>query len=359
MRKRIIITLIAVAVAGFAVWLLKNRTYSTLKNEFVIPDTSVVTKIFLADMNNNTVTISRTKETGWILNNGKAPIVENVDLLLKTFLTIRIKNPVSKTSNNTAVKRLATNAIKVEIYTTEPAVNIFGLKLFTKERLKKIYYVGGPTQDNRGTIMKTGKGDKLYVTDIPGFNGYLTERFSPKIADWQNHIIFSEIVGNIKSVTVDLPETPNESYKIVNNQNRTFTILKAQDNYSEAGPYDTIRVLDLLSAFNSIKYESLLDDMPKSRLDSLKSSIPFKIVTLETFDGKTKTLKMYHRYNFDKITDTDGKPFPFDVDRMYGFAGDDTVPVTVQFFVTDNITRPLSYLLNAKQDTTAVRPNGL
>jgi len=104
--------------------------------------------------------------------------------------------------------------------------------------------------------------------------------------------------------------------------------------------------LQLLSSFNSLNYESLLDGMSKHKKDSLLKSIPYRIVELKDFSGNTTKIKMYHRPNYGGVTDIDGKPFPFDVDRLYGIINDDTTFVTLQFFVIDNITRPLSYLLN-------------
>jgi len=261
-------------------------------------------------------------------------------------MKIQIKYPVSKASYNTSVKRLATNSVKVEIYLKKPLIDILGLKLFVKERLDKVYYVGGPTTDNKGTLMKSGDDDKIYVTNIPGFNGYLTERYSTKIADWQDHTVFSLIISDIKSVSVDFPQNPSESYSIINNGNRTFTIKLPQANNKEVEKYDTLRVLQMLSAFSSINYEALLDNMKPSTVDSLRNSIPFKTITVLTTSGNEMKLKMYHRPNFDGLLDVDGKPFPYDMDRMYGIIDDEPNPVTLQFFTVDNITRPLSYLIN-------------
>ena len=353
-RKNLILIAIVLIVGGFSMWLIKSNSSSTIDNDFVISDTSIVTKIFFADKNNNTLTLSRTSQTGWRLDNGKKPIKENMELLLRTFMSIQIKYPISKAAFNTTVKRLATNSVKVEIYCNKPLINLFGLKLFVKERLDKVYYVGGPTSDNKGTIMKSGNSDIIYATYIPGFNGYLTERYSPKIADWQNHTVFSLVISDIKRVSVDYPQNPSESYEIINNGNRTFTIKSPQENNKEVDNYDTLRVLQMLSAFNSINYESLLDNLKSSFVDSLNKSIPYIMVTVSTQSGGAIKLRLYHRPNFDGISDMDGKPFPFDMDRMYGIINDDTIPVTFQFFVADNITRPLSYLINNQNDKNPI-----
>jgi len=352
-RKNFILIAIVLIVGSFSLWLIQSNTNSTLSNDFVVSDTSTITKIFIADKNNNSITLSRTTNSGWRMKNGKRPIVGNVELLLRTFMNIQIKNPISKTAYNNAVKRLATNSVKVEIYSKKPLINLLGLKLFTKERLDKVYYVGGPTADNKGTLMKSGKDDEIYVTYIPGFNGYLTERYSPKVADWQNHTIFSLVIGDIKSVSVDFPQNPKGSYQIINNGNRTFTIKIPQKNYQEVESYDTLRVLQMLSSFNSINYETLLDDLKPSTVDSLTHAIPFKITTVETQSGEVLKLRMFQRPNLDGIADVDGKPFPYDMDRMYGIINEDTIPVTVQFFVVDNITRHLSYLIN-NQDIDSI-----
>lgn len=341
--KKIIGLAVAVLTLGVAVFLLLNRGKSTLLNEFVISDTSSVTKIFLSDKNNNSVTITRNPEGVWMLNNGKPAIAENVDLILKTLLEIDIKYPISDAGYNTAVQRLATQSTKVEVYQKEPLIEVFGVKLFTSEKLTKVFYVGGPTQDNLGTLMKTGEGDKIYVTQLPGLKGYLTERFSPKIADWQDHTICEFLVSQIKEVKIDNIGSPDESFMISNNDDRTFKITRLSDNALIAD-YDTVKLLRVISSFNKVSYEALLDALTKESRDSIAKTIPFAIVTIYPKVGKELQMKLHRRPNKDLMMDVNGVPFAYDMDRCYAFVTGVDHPVLMQYFITDGFVKKLSFL---------------
>ena len=231
MKRNIWIILFLVIIVGaLAFWFSVKSSRSTLNNHFVVYDTAAVCKIFMADKNNNTILLDRTEERGWRINDSLFPIKENVNLILETLYNIQIKYPVSKSAEATAIKRLATTHVKVEVYAKKALIELFGQAFFTRERLTNVFYVGGPTTDNLGTIMKSEEDDQVYVTYIPGFRGYLSERFSPKIADWRSHLIFSYLVSEIESVRVDFPNQMHESYEIINNHNRTFSLNNIYDN---------------------------------------------------------------------------------------------------------------------------------
>lgn len=343
--KNIIIISAIILIAIIAIWISVTNKRSTVSNHFVVSDTTLVNKIFLADKNNNTVTLSRTNNSGWRLNDSLLPIQDNVELILKTLINTQIKYPVSINANNTAIKRLATNHVKVEVYGTTPLFELFGMPFFKKERKMAVFFVGGSTTDNLGTIMKAEDEDQIYVTYIPGFNGYLTERFSPKVADWKSHQIYAYMIGDLKKIRVDFPEKPIESYEITNNENRTFTLTRLFDDQIIA-QFDTLKVLESLSAFSNVNFEALLDDMSSHKIDSLKKQLPIRVLTVQTISGEKHSLIMYQKPNIDHLLDFNGLPFPFDMDRLYGFIDDYPIPVSLQYFVIDNITRPLSYFIN-------------
>ncbi|MBN2745288.1 MAG: hypothetical protein JXR34_01045 [Bacteroidales bacterium] len=349
MKKKHFIGLVVVLSLTIAsIFLLTNNKRSSITHKFNILDTSIVTKIFLADKNNNMLELSRTDTRGWRINNEMMPIKENVDLLLETLNNTQIKYPVSKSARNSTIARLATNHVKVEVYGKKPLFTILGKGVFTKERQLLVFYVGGPTADNQGTIMKLEKDDDIFITYLPGLRGYLTERYSPQIADWKSHQVFSYLIGDIKKVRVDFPQDILQSYEIINNGNRTFSLTQLQNNRN-LDYFDTIRVLESLAAFNSVNYEAMLDEMPKQKTDSLLSSIPLRVISIETFKGEQRQLKLYRRANVGNLLDFNGELFPYDVDRLYGFIDTNHTPVALQYFVIDNITRPLSYFVETNQ----------
>ncbi len=345
--KNIIILALSIMAILYAINLLTEQNNSTIKNSFVVNDTSTVQRIFMVDKQNNSVDLKR-DGNHWILNNNEKPIEDNIHIILKTLLSIEIKNPIAKSAYNNGITQLATNSVKVEIYQSQYRINFAGIKLFKNIAKTHVFYVGGPTANNMGTMMKSEDEDEIYITYIPGFRGYLTERFKAKRADWLSHEIFSYNIMDMNKVSVEFPRKAFESYEIVNNGDRSFKVIQLINN-QEVTQFDTLRVLEELAAFTRINYEQLLDNMTKKSVDSIQKTLPVRIVTVETKLGVKRQLKMYYRPNFDKREDMNGQVFKQDMDRLYAFIDDNKEPVTVQYFVIDNISRPLSFIVKASK----------
>lgn len=353
--KNIIILALSIMAILYAINLLTEKNNTTFKNPFVVNDTASVQRIFMADKQNSSVDLKRDGNR-WVLNGNEKPIQENVQIILKTLLSIEIKNPIAKSAYNNAVTQLATNSVKVEIYQTKYRINFAGIKLFKHLEKTHVFYVGGPTANNMGTVMKADGEDNIYVTYIPGFRGYLTERFKAKRADWLSHEVFSYNIMDMNKVRVEFPRKAYESYEIINNGDRSFKLVQLINN-KELAQFDTLRVLEELAAFTKINYEQLLDNMDDKALDSIQQTLPVRIVTVETKLGAKRKLSMYYRPNFDNKEDMNGKLFVHDVDRLYGFIDKNKEPVTVQYFVIDNISRPLSFLVKASKNLPVNQEN--
>ena len=338
----------------YAISLLTERNNGSIDNPFNIIDTSSVERIFMVDKQNNQIDLQR-KSGQWVLNTNEQPIQENVQIILKTLLKIAIKNPVSKSSYNVEVKRLAAKSVKVEVYQRLYRINFWGLQLFPHISRTRTFYVGGATQNYQGTYMKSEDDNNVYITYIPGFKGYLSERFSAQRADWISHSIYSYSIMDMQKVRVEFPRESQESYEITNKGDRSFTLRKIQNN-TVIEAYDTLRLLEELSAFTSINYEALLDNMPSQKIDSIKSTLPVRIVTVTNKLGKEYKLSMYYRSNTGTQLDMNGEIFTHDMDRMYAFIDNQEDPVSVQFFVVDNISRPLSYIINNDDSTIIIEP---
>ncbi len=337
---------ISIMVIIFAITAIVSQKSSTITNEFLLSDTSRVVKIFMVNKKNENVLLTKKGNT-WYIDNKEKAITENVNIILKTLMYIEIRQPVSKSSYNTMIKQLATNSVKVEIYESGYIIDFAGIHLFPKIKKSKVFYVGSPTRNFKGTVMMTEGSNDIYITYLPGFNGYLTERFSANYADWVNHNIFKIPIRSILSVKVEFGLKPKQSYKIENIGNRKFNVIDLHTN--NPIPYDTTRVLQELASFKSINFEALLDDMPKHTLDSLNNSIPIRTVTVTTIDQQEIILKMYHRPNFTHKVDFDGNYFDYDMDRMYALSNILKHPVSVQFFVVDNISRTLNFIIGKEK----------
>ena len=117
-RNRLLIILTVLVVVVGTLFLI-NRKYTTLDNAesgFAMEDTASITKIFMVDMNNRSVTLQKEAPGKWLLNGKYLAQNYNVSMLLRTMKDITVRYPVPLVARDNVLRRLATIARKVEIY---------------------------------------------------------------------------------------------------------------------------------------------------------------------------------------------------------------------------------------------------
>jgi len=349
MRKNRVALILLIVLAGISAFLLiyKNRT-NTLDKEsssFAVEDTSSITKVFLADKQNNTVTLTKNNPGNWTVNNEFKASKDIVNMLLKTIMSVEVREPVSKAGSPQVIKMLASTSVKVEIYQRVYRINLFDkIKLLPHEKKTKTYYVGGATQDNKGTYMLIDGSEEPYVTHIFGFNGFLTTRYSPLLKDWREHTIFNLKYNQIKSFSLQITDKPEGSFSATKKSPRDFDIIALKDKIPVQN-YDTLKIMDLFSSFNDVRFEILLNDMDKLKKDSIANSLPYNIITLEDMEGKKYSVTTFLRLAPPDQIDQEGKPVLYDRDRLYALINDKKDLVLIQFYVFNMIFKPLDYYL--------------
>jgi hypothetical protein len=103
--------------------------------------------------------------------------------------------------------------------------------------------------------------------------------------------------------------------------------------------------VEFVSAYKFIAFESPIDVMEPKVMDSVTRSQPAHIITVGDVNGNVKSIKTFRRPNYDKQEDLDGSIYPWDINRMYALMDDGREMVLVQYFVFDEITRPLSFFI--------------
>lgn len=348
-RKHLIIFFLVIILVVVALFLIFNRGTGTFKNntkEFAVKDTATITKVFLADKRNHTILLEKIGTGDWLLNGNYKARNSGVNLLFETFKHLVPKFPVPKSGHDNVVAQLAATSVKVEIYQTVNRIDLFGIQMFPHEKLTKTYYVGGATQDNMGTFMLMDGADVPFVVQLLGFRGYVAPRYSTIEKDWRDHAVFKNSLANIQQVIMEIPDEPENSFKIVKeNQD-----LKLFDFYTnELIPqYDTLRLLNFLTAFTDIRYEALLNDMATDRKDSIIHRTPKNILTVIDSKGDSTTIITFFKPNDNKAVDMAGKLYVHDLDRMYALINEKRDFVLIQYYVFDKVLRPLSYFTFAE-----------
>ena len=342
MKRNRLVILITVILVTIALVLVLNQRSSTLRqgaSDFAVVDTANITRIFIVDKNNNSVLLERKSPSEWTLNREFKAQTFQVNALIKTMADLEVRSPVPIAARNNVIARLAASNRKVEIYQHGYGINLFNLiKLFPRERLAKVYYVGGPTADNLGTYMLMEGADEPFIVFIPSFRGFVAAMYSPIADNYRDHSIFSTRFRDLKLVEMEFFEEPEESYVI---RRLSDEVIEFIPEYSDVPvAYDTIRVLEFLTSFAKIRFESLLNNkVDQAFRDSVTSLTPAHIITLTDTDDQESQITTFRKGRLE----SDPEDWPYDLNRMYGLVNDGRDFVLVQYFVFDKLLRPASY----------------
>lgn len=343
-RNRIIlsITFLLILIAGGLYLTRSSSTFKDKEKRFAVKDTASITKIFLADKKNRTVLLERQGPGEWKLNKTFLARQSGVELLLETVKNLVPRYPVPKKAHNNIVSQMAASSVKVEIYQMVYRIDWFDrIRLFPHEKLTRTYYVGSATADNMGTFMLLEGADSPFVVHLLGFRGYVAPRYSTMEKEWRDHAIFRTKLYDIREVVMEIPREPENSYRVVNADDE---LLLYQLDAQQPLPFDTLKMLNFLTAFADIRFEELMHDrMPAERIDSIKNSQPRNVLTLLDKNGAQTSIKTFYKENIDRTVDPEGIPYPYDVDRLYALVNDERDFVLIQYYVFDKVLRPLSY----------------
>ncbi|MFC2114363.1 DUF4340 domain-containing protein [Bacteroidota bacterium] len=259
----------------------KNSTTNLKTDAFSIADTAALTKIFIADMEGNSVTLEK-NNNNWMVNNFPAN-THRINLLMDVIKRVEIKNPTPESMRENVIRDMASSAIKVEFYTK-------GRKAF------KTIYVGGPTLDNLGTFMALdSKGKEPYVVHMPGFNGYLSDGyFYTDVNEWRTKDIFNYDPLSIKVIEVNYTNQPDSSF-VLSIPNDDEFVLKQKSNQSVIPDIDIRKVKSYIKAFNYLTFVALETDLNEFKQDSIMQSLPVAVISVTTKKNVTKVLQLYYR----------------------------------------------------------------
>ena len=322
-KNRLYLIIFCVLLIVAAIMFL-SKTDVTLKKElrdFAIEDTASISRVFMVNKNNEMVNLERNQDGYWIVNGENIARQESIDLLLKTIRRIEVRAPVSETAMESVIKNLAGRNIKVEIY--------------MKNKLKKTFYVGGATQDQRGTFMMMEGSTSPFVAHISGFSGYLTSRFFIEEDLWTDPGIFRYRPKDILSITVENGNVPDQSFKIRKNESGSFKI-EPFSGIWQSSEIDTLNVNYYTTLYRNISWEFMASSFDAVRKDSITSTPFLYSVTVEDTEGKTNTITTWLKPADGKL-DIEGNDLIYDDERMFAVLNNQKHFIIVQYHVFNQI----------------------
>lgn len=326
-------------VGGLAYWFTKKDTGNTMGenplSNFEITDTASIQKIFIADLEGNNVTISRSEEGYWKVNNKYRVREHSFDLILETFAGVGIQSTVPKAMRNTVLRNMAVTQRKVMIYGEN-------------DKLIKTWYLGNPTKTNQGTYMiletpEEGLSTEPYIVEKRGFRGYLTNRFHTKVNEWRYKGVFIYPKMDIKKITVIRPKMPEKGFELkVNNLLKNeLEMTNHEGDKVDVNP--TAMQLYLLK-FKELHLETfdppLLNHFQE---DSVAARIPDFRITVTNTTGVTTKIDLQYKPTLANVRLEDPTAPEVDPDRMFGVFNGETIQVQRASF--DPVLMPLEYFL--------------
>ena len=323
MKKNPILILVATSLAIFSAYFIYNNRSGTMSDElrdFAFKDTASITRVFLADKAGKKITLDRKSNYEWTVNESYWARPDAIKLLLETIHDVEVWSPVGKNAYNNIIKSIAAKGVKVELYTAQGKV--------------KTYYVGGPTPDQMGTYMYMENSTVPFITNIAGFDGYLTPRYITERADWAVKNVFRLGEGELLSLSVADRERAGFAFKIERDQTTGDCMLfdgfeKPVSNISQD------KVTDYLQKYRVLNFEGLEKSLLPNQRDSIRAQTPFRSIVMIKTNGDTSRIDLWRRpitTQTVNLSMEDGTPYPYDIDRMTATLNKDTSLVIVQYF---------------------------
>ncbi len=256
--------LVILAILGFGVWFFlfsekSGELFRSSDSTFTIRDTGAIGKIFLSANSGGAPVLLERRAEGWIYNN-KYPVLEStLKSLLTTLCNQEALHPVTDAEREGIIRNIAGNGVKVEVYDRG------GHKM-------RSFYVGGELNRFTGTAMLMEGSERPYAVQIPGFEGYLTTRYTVDPGFWRDRLIFDLAPENVTQVSVRYPQEPLNSFTLT--QQGNVVSVKLDSSLQLGQPLNQERAKSYAGFFNRIFCEAYLLNIPE--LDSIVRSMPQK-----------------------------------------------------------------------------------
>ena len=337
MKKNLLYGLLAIIGLSAAIYyFVSGNKVNTLKKEltnFAVKDTASISKIFMADKRGKQVTLERISSNEWKVNGKFRAKTTCMETLLETMHGISVKATVPKAAFNNVVKRLSTEAVKVEIY--------------QKGELSKTYYVGGTTTDFYGTYMMLENSSTPFVMWLQGFEGFLNTRYFTDENLWRSNFFFPQQPYEFSHIKVEYPRNPELSFDLQIAHDATdkrmvkFSMFSPQSG--KAVNFDTSMVKTYLLDLKNVTFEIISDNLKQETKDSTLALPPLHLITVEDVNGLKMEFKTFPRKGKDGDLDEKGYQLKYDPDRFYAQIKGEPNLFMVQYYVFDKILKPITY----------------
>lgn len=183
--------LLALILTLLIYFLVKSPRKSTMNPEeidFAVKDTTNIAKVIItAYIEGNAVSkVYLTKKMGnWWVNDEYKAQNTAIENLLQTVYAIQMQQPLHPNAIENVKKLIKKRNVHVIIQNSNGSV-------------LKGYYIGPATPDSKGNYVILEGAENPYIAEIPGFQGYLSTRFSASPENWRDYTLWSVSLDNFQ-----------------------------------------------------------------------------------------------------------------------------------------------------------------
>ncbi len=333
MKKFLPYILIIFALSGAAIWFVKHQSKGTIneqEGDFAVKDSKAISKIILSDTENKKVEL--TNPGGVWMVNGKYPAREElVQQLFDAITRVTSLCPVPTAAHDNVIREMLGHHVHAEIFDA-------------KNNLLKSYWIGGPSVDGQNTYMLLevdGKpASRPHMTYVPGVKGYLTFRYNTDEENWRTRVLFNYKPEEIKSLSVEYPADPKNSFTIVNIAKDSFTLSPVDEKFRINDSYQQKFIQQYLAFYSSIYIEAF--DNNYSLKDSVQKTTPFCTITVTEKDNSANKVKLFYMPISKRSKsqfDTKGNDMTYDIDHYHASIHDEKDFAIVQYYVFGKLLR--------------------
>ncbi len=282
MNRTLLLAVLFAVLAGGAWYALEKNKQTgsqvSWDKDFAVKNPEDIQKVFFADHNGHSTTIER-KDGQWIYNGSCKARASAVTVILDALTKVNVMYIPTQAAETGMVRSIAADGIKVEVYGKNAA------KL-------KTYYVGGVTNDERGTFMIMEGAEHPYVNHIPSIIGQLRVRFLFGSDNWCDRTVFAEKPEEIQSIQVEYPKQRNESFRLEKTGEAQYAVSPLFSTTTpNKYPQRKGAAEAYLLQFEHKEAEAFETTNPER--DSVLALVPFVIITVKNTAGVEKKARFW------------------------------------------------------------------
>ena len=280
MKKNIILLGLFIIIAVVVLIIARSRkdTSTTLdraESNFKVENISSIDRIILTQKNGIRSDLKRVDDH-WMVNDQYRVRQVNVDHLLNGIRMQHLDHIPNREATQNILTSMSVNGIHVEIFDKTG-----------KELLN--YYVGGVTQDERGTFFLKEGTSQPYCLVQPGFEGSLRVRYALGPGDWRDVRFWMEENDKIDTLKVHYPKQRQHSFVIYKKGGAYEVDPMFSTTPVKKGDVNT-RVKSYLTVLSQLACENYINDVAEK--DSIIQMVPFMEMKM-IYKDKTSALVFY------------------------------------------------------------------